>query len=183
MKTRRVCSGVNGYSYVGDVSRSDPSGLLSCEKHMEITKAAALMAHYSNAEANALAQAVCDVDHGTLWKKDSAHTHQHAMMGRKSPNGPFESCQQAYDGTKDLVRQMTEQGKTANALHAIQDAWPDGHYGYQPWDGPLSWLLGTDPETHYQGDYYPSQDVENAAIDLSWYYLNDLRNNYFTSPT
>ena len=78
---------------------------------------------------------------------------------------------------------MTELGKIANALHSIQDAWPEGHYACQPWDGPYSWPPGTGAVIHYLGDYQPSQDVEDDAIDLSWYYLNDLRNNYFTGPT
>jgi hypothetical protein len=50
---------------------------------MEITKTAALMAHYSEQEADVLAQAVCDVDKGTLFNTDPAQTNQHAMAGKK----------------------------------------------------------------------------------------------------
>jgi hypothetical protein len=76
---------------------------------------------------------------------------------------------------------MTELGRIANALHAIQDAWPVGHWGYQPWGGLRYWPPGTDPIVHLIGDTNPSPDTVQFAVDRSWQYLRDVARNYFTS--
>ena len=100
-----------------------------------------------------------------------------AMAGRKS-SGNFESCGTAFRGTQELLQRMTENGKYANALHAIQDAWPLGHFGFLPWGGFFYWPPGTDPGVHF-----PTDDRFQDAVDASWYYLRDLRQDYFDSPT
>lgn len=176
--------GVNGYSYAADdpINRRTPSGAFNCNWHKNITRTAALMAGYGQAQADSLAQQVCDVDNEPHSQDtDAAHTHQHAMRGKK--NGQFETCQQAYSGTQDLVRRMAEAGKLANALHAIQDAWPLGHYGYLPWDGPFSWPAGTDPILHVLGDRYPSDSQVQSAIEESYLLLPDLRDNDLNSSS
>jgi RHS repeat-associated protein len=171
-------AGMNVYSYSENdpIGGNDPSGMFSCSWHKWLTYSAGYDSGYPQAMLETLAQQVCDVDkdpggQGT----DPQFTHQHAMAGRKR-NGQFESCGQAYDGTRKLLQHFIDTGDLSHALHLIQDQWPVGHR-YQPWGGLWDWEPGTAPLEHLIGDYFPSSDVVNGAESASANFVKNFLNH------
>jgi hypothetical protein len=183
----------NQYAYSGGdpVNNVDPSGLFSCQWHIAITQVAAMLLGYNPEAALALGQQVCDVDQGTQ-STNPDDTHIHAMAGRKG-KGKFESPERAHQGSEDLLGNLGTNGDLAKALHLVQDQWPIGHR-YKPWGGPFNWPDGTGgpimgPIIHFTGDYNPSADVINNALNSTYQYLRDYLNrnlkdplNYLPSP-
>jgi hypothetical protein len=94
-------------------------------------------------------------------------------MGGRKDNNKYESCQAAYDGSRDLLNDLIQNGEWADALHLIQDQWASGHR-FQPWN-PLNPITDL---THYVGDTMPSDYAVQNALDASSRFLNDLLNNH-----
>jgi RHS repeat-associated protein len=166
-------AGINFYGYAANAPLRfvDPTGTSNALIHEEETLHAALDAGFSYSDAVRLSGEVPAVD----FRQGSQHTdpasaHGHAMGGRKS-NGNSESCQDAYQGAVEKLKQYMANGDVAGAIHEIQDSYASGHL-YSPWHGlpVLSHLLG-------DAVYHP-EAVTASANYLRAY--NDARN--FDSP-
>ncbi len=181
--------GINLYGYVGNdpIDNADPSGNFIPYWHKYITRQAAINAGYSPEAAEALAQAVADVDFrpGTQEAAASA-ANTHAMSGRKS-NGRQQSCSEAFQGSQDQLAQDIMSGDMAKGLHTVQDASSPSHRGFQPWDGGITLYSPDDPTgtplaehvpsvRHILGDMFPPSASINEAIANSTRFLQDFRN-------
>src|SRR5579859_3575654 len=157
---------VNFYSYVGDqpTGRSDPKGLYWPYEHRSITYNAAVAMGYSPSDALALADAVAAVDDRPHTQEaDAYNSNTHAMAGRK-PNGKFQNCNQAYQGTQDQLTSDFTNNDLAAALHTIEDSYSPAHFGYQQWDGGtnLGIFHHVPSLSHLWGDFQISDNNANV---------------------
>lgn len=186
--------GPNGYEYAGDdpVGNSDPTGLYWPSEHRSITYDAAIANGYTPEEALALADAVAAVDDRVGTQEDDAYdSNTHAMAGRK-PNGHFQSCQQAYQGTQNQIHEDIVRNDLAKALHTIEDSYSPAHFGYQQWNGgwdacagPFCLVTHVPSISHLWGDFQFSDSNANvqAAIAGATQFLHDWNNGwYYDSP-
>jgi len=72
------------------------------------------------------------------------------------------------------IRSCTQKG-LANALHAVQDMFPRGHMGFQPWDGGM--FGGVPGPAHVMGDVLPSRSTYDKAIKKSREILDKYKMN------
>ena len=117
-----------------------------------------------------MANQVCGEDLGTQGAdRDSADTH--AMSPRKE-DGRQESCQHAYEGTKQQIGRDIDSGDLAKALHTIEDATATAHRGYQPWDGEYGPLHLPGP-AHTILDNYPLSKDTHEGYENALKFLKD----------
>ncbi len=163
--------GMNFYAYSGadPVNYIDPAGLFTPPNHRVISREAGEAAGLSPEAAQALANAVADVDYrpgsqGT----DAASANTHAMSGRKPHRRlRWQRCDEAYQGTQDQIQQAMNSGDIPQALHTIQDAWSPSHQGYPRW-------YGIPTPVHVWGDTFPPQFNVTQALINSTQFLEDL---------
>jgi RHS repeat-associated protein len=137
--------GINTFVYVANhpLSRLDPLGLFSPAYHEDITRSAA----YQECPqlANGLPHMVGDVDSHphpdpegafTLEGDDPNYAYKHGMSNGITGQSPAEAEALTEGYIEKQLGTCTLQG-LANALHAEQDKYPDGHRGYQPYSGGM----------------------------------------------
>jgi RHS repeat-associated protein len=169
-----LAGGINRYAYTKNdpVNRVDPSGKYDWWWHAYITYHAFIDLGYDSDRAWAMAQMVGNVDfdgnQGTT--PDAAHTH--AMAGRKPNSQQNETCQQAYSGTMQQIRNDITDGNIPQALHTIEDATAPAHRGYQPYNGLLHLSL-----FHLSSDANPGWGPINEAIQNTEQFMKDYWND------
>ena len=138
---------VNFYSYVeGDPTNAiDPTGESICPIHVWETVRGGRNAGLGWWASTELGFGVCfqDFKPGTQ-RTDSVDTSRHGMGG-VLPNGSYQTCEEAYQSTKEFVETTTSK---AAAIHAIQDTWASGHQ-YQSW---IPRVFGLPSWAHVKGD-------------------------------
>jgi RHS repeat-associated protein len=167
-----VLGGMNQYLYVSDspANGKDPSGLFWPDHHEEIAEAAALAAGYSYPEALRIALEDWMTDFApNSQDTDAFDANTHAMAGRK-PNGKYQTCEQALQGTIDRIKDSIKAGALGPALHTIADAQAEGHR-FKPWEG------GIPGPAHELHDEFPDTRAYLDALGNSVRFLRDAKNN------
>ena len=110
---------------------------------------------------------------------DAEDANLHAMSGKK-PNGSFQKCSEAYQGSQEQVARYLTNGNPAAiaaAIHTIQDSYSPAHAGYQRWDGGYTrWHIPG--ISHMWGDGVA--DYSRARLDAlvaTQQLLRDLKDN------
>jgi RHS repeat-associated protein len=152
-------SGVNFYSYVANkvMNYSDPTGLFASGIHSQITRNAAVAAGCSK-NADLVAQLVFGVD--WPWSKPGtlrpSNAFWHGMCRPENANNPAKGAEQINNYIQDKLKSC-KLPDLADALHAAQDTYAEGHRGCQPWYG------GLPGAKHLWYDFFPdSADVALA---------------------
>jgi RHS repeat-associated protein len=167
-----LLGGTNQYLYVGNspTNGRDPFGLFWPDHHEEIAEAAALAAGYSYPEALRIALEDWMTDFApNSQDTDAFDANTHAMAGRK-PNGKYQTCEQALQGTIDRLKDSIRAGTLGPALHTIADAQAEGHR-FKPWEG------GIPGPAHEFHDEFPSTRAYLDALGNSVRFLRDAKNN------
>ena len=151
--------GMNTYSYVAEnpLITSDSHGLYIGYWHWQFTYLGGIYAGLTAQQANALADAVEDVDNGTQSPVDA---YMHAMCGPGLDQATCENM--VYEYINHQIDTCTPAG-LANAIHAMQDSFASGHSNFNPYHGLFS-LFFEHPVggfEHLIGDVFPSSDERN----------------------
>ncbi|MEO8017120.1 MAG: RHS repeat-associated core domain-containing protein [Pseudomonadota bacterium] len=162
--------GTNTYAYVENrpIDSVDPLGLFTPYNHNHITVDAISQAGGSS--CSDLQQLVALVD--TLpGSQDPANSYWHAMRDGTNANETAATASAKYDEYVDQQWKTCICGGLARALHAMQDSFPAGHAGFQPWSGGLPSV------SHVYHDGYPSPQVRSSAVNASARVIRDYEKN------
>jgi RHS repeat-associated protein len=155
---------LNTFAYVGasPITTSDPLGLFDPYNHNHTTRKAIAISGTSCAN---LPQAVALVDKlpGSQLPKNS---FWHAMRDGTDPKETVDTARDKYNNYVNSQMAACNCDALAKALHAVQDSFPSGHTGFQPWDGG-SWFFHFPGWSHLYHDMFPSAEVLTNAVDAS----------------